>query len=223
MYKSYITYFFLQWIGDIKARIRSYIYNDDSISNYFRKQGARIGKNCRFEIRWLASEPYLVNIGDHVFISKGVGFHTHDGGVWVLRGKDPTIHVFGPITIEDNCIIGTKVEILPNVHIGRNSIIGAGSIVITDIPPNSIAMGVPARVIGSTIKYEEKCIAIWKEQKPPDLLPNKGHPFWAFDKENLRKVKRHLLKLFQQKVQSEEKIVEETERDAEHLSDNQRF
>jgi acetyltransferase-like isoleucine patch superfamily enzyme len=211
MSKLLIADFLLQWFRDTKDRIHSYFYNDETISNRFRKQGARIGKNCRIQIRWLASEPYLVNIGDHVCITSGVGLHTHDGGVWILREKDPMIHVFGPITIEDNCIIGIRAQILPNVCIGRNSIVGAGSVVITDVPPNSIVMGIPARVIGSTVKYEEKCLAAWKKQKPPDLLPNKGHPFWAFDKENLRKVKKHLLKLSQEKAKSKEKTGEKTE------------
>jgi acetyltransferase-like isoleucine patch superfamily enzyme len=197
---SYIANWFLQWSRDVKGKMHSYAYNDETISDLFRKRGARIGKNCRFQIRWLASEPYLVDIGDHVFISTGVMLHTHDGGTWVLREKDPVLHVFGPIIIEDNCIIGVEAQILPNVRIGRNSIVGAGSVVITDIPPNSIAMGVPARVIGSTIKFEEKSFAAWKEQRPPDLNTSAGDSSWTRDKENQRKLKKHLLELFWGKI-----------------------
>ena len=53
----------------------------------------------------------------------------------------------GPIIIERNCWIGEKCSILPGVTIGRNSIIGANSVVTHDIPPYSIAAGVPAKVI----------------------------------------------------------------------------
>lgn len=53
----------------------------------------------------------------------------------------------GPIIIEDNVWIGEMVCILGNVHIGRSSIIGAGSIVTHDIPAYSIAVGNPAKVI----------------------------------------------------------------------------
>lgn len=52
-----------------------------------------------------------------------------------------------PITIEDGCWICSGVTICGGVTIGKNSIVAAGSVVTRDIPPNSIAAGVPARVI----------------------------------------------------------------------------
>lgn len=54
------------------------------------------------------------------------------------------------ITIEDNCWLGTGVKVLDGVTIGRCSVIGAGSVVTKDIPPNSVAVGVPAKVIKTT-------------------------------------------------------------------------
>jgi acetyltransferase-like isoleucine patch superfamily enzyme len=51
------------------------------------------------------------------------------------------------IEIQDNCWIGTGVRILDGVSIGSGSVIGAGSVVTKDIPSNSIAVGVPAKVI----------------------------------------------------------------------------
>jgi len=52
-----------------------------------------------------------------------------------------------PITIEDDCWIGRRVIILPGVTIGHGSIIGAGAVVSKDIPPYSIAVGNPAKVV----------------------------------------------------------------------------
>jgi acetyltransferase-like isoleucine patch superfamily enzyme len=52
-----------------------------------------------------------------------------------------------PIVIEDNVWIGARVIVLGGVTIGEGSCIGAGSVVIDDIPPRSLAVGVPARVI----------------------------------------------------------------------------
>jgi acetyltransferase-like isoleucine patch superfamily enzyme len=52
-----------------------------------------------------------------------------------------------PIVIEDNVWLGARVTVLGGVTIGEGSCIGAGSVVIDDIPPRSLAVGVPARVI----------------------------------------------------------------------------
>ena len=49
--------------------------------------------------------------------------------------------------IGNNVWIGSGANILPGVSIGDNSIIGAGSVVIKDIPANSVAVGIPAKVI----------------------------------------------------------------------------
>jgi acetyltransferase-like isoleucine patch superfamily enzyme len=139
-------------------------YNSWTVADYYRKLGAHIGDNCRIDVRaeWL--DAHLISLGNHVFIAQGVNLHTHDGGVWILRNEIPNIRVTGKIVIEDNCVIGAYSHVFYNVRIGENSIIGAGSVVISDIPPNSIAMGIPARVVGSTLKYKDKHIAMWKEQ-----------------------------------------------------------
>ena len=52
-----------------------------------------------------------------------------------------------PVTIEDNCWIGAGTTICPGVHIGENSVIGAGSVVVHDIPANSVAARNPCKVI----------------------------------------------------------------------------
>jgi acetyltransferase-like isoleucine patch superfamily enzyme len=69
--------------------------------------------------------------------------------------SDPTRHVdeqgvsHEGIYIEDDCWIGGGVIILDGVRIGCGSVIGAGSVVTRSIPPNSVAIGVPARVVRS--------------------------------------------------------------------------
>lgn len=54
-----------------------------------------------------------------------------------------------PVTIGNNVWLGARVVVLPGVSIGENSVIGIGSIVTSDIPANSVAVGVPAKVIRS--------------------------------------------------------------------------
>ncbi len=99
--------------------------------DYARSLGVTVGDDCRFiSIRsgmgTFGSEPYLINIGDHVTIAGNVQFVNHDGGVWVFRDKEPDIDVFGPIVIGDNVFIGYGAIIMPSVTIGSNCVIGAG-------------------------------------------------------------------------------------------------
>lgn len=51
------------------------------------------------------------------------------------------------IIIEDNCWLGAGVKVLAGVTIHTGSVIGAGSVVTKDVPPNSVVVGVPGRVI----------------------------------------------------------------------------
>jgi len=184
--------------GRIMKKIELSQYNRFTITEYFRKQGAQIGERCSIIPRWLGDEPYLIKIGNDVTIADGVSFITHDGGVWIFRKEIPNIQVFGPIIIEDNCVIGQNAILFPNIRIGKNSIVGAGSVVISDIPPNSIALGIPARVFSSTDKYKEKCIARWNEQFPKDCIIEEGANWWSSRhlKDNREKLKKHLMKLF---------------------------
>lgn len=105
-------------------------------------------------------------IGDHTFINKDFLIV---GGGRVIIGKNCLIgprcsiatpnHALdaatrldgwehtAPVVIGDNVWFGTNVTICPGVTVGDNSIIGAGSVVVKDIPANSIAVGNPCRVI----------------------------------------------------------------------------
>ena len=126
-----------------------------------RNRGLKIGADCRiFGFSSFGSEPYLVSIGNHVTVSAGVAFLTHDGGTWVFRSRPEFANVirFGTIRVNDNCFIGTRAIILPNVVIGPNSVIGAGAVVTHDVPPNSVVAGVPARVVTSLEEYAERCL-----------------------------------------------------------------
>ncbi len=179
-------------------------YNEYTIENLFRKQGAQIGKRNRIFIRKLDA-PYLVKIGNHCTVASGVCLLTHDGGVWIFRDKFPDLQVFGPIEIEDNCFIGQNAIILPGVKIGKNSVIGAGAVVTKSIPPNSVAAGSPARVISTVEDYFEKAVKKWEVQRPPgyldDLEKNKIYePEMIFkkvsDPRNQRLLREHLTRLF---------------------------
>ena len=127
---------------------------------YRKSLGVKIGKNVRFTgIPQWGSEPYLITIGDHVTITQDVVFHTHDGGVGLFRKEYPGINIFGRITIGNHVFIGSHTIILPGVSIGDHVVIGAGSVVSRDIPSNSVAVGVPAKVLKSIGEYKTSVLA----------------------------------------------------------------
>lgn len=127
---------------------------------YAQLLGVKVGNGCEIyrDVTW-GSEPYLIEIGDNVRITSGCRFITHDGGLWVLRNMNKELKkadLFGKIKIGNNVHIGLNVIIMPGVTIGNNCIIGCGAIVTKDIPDNSIAVGVPAKVIESIDEYYNK-------------------------------------------------------------------
>lgn len=93
-----------------------------------------------------------ITIEDNVMLGSGVHIYVHNH-----RYDDPNIPIIAQghyssqsITLKKGCWIGANAILLPGVTIGENSVIGAGSVVTSDIPPFSIAVGSPARVIKKT-------------------------------------------------------------------------
>jgi acetyltransferase-like isoleucine patch superfamily enzyme len=114
---------------------------------YWRKQGMKIGVKCFINNVNFSTEPYLIEIGDHVAIAAGTDFITHDGAIWCFRNEIENADVFGKIKIGNNVFIGNNCTILPNTVIGDNCIVGAGSIVRGQFPENSVIVGNPAKVL----------------------------------------------------------------------------
>jgi maltose O-acetyltransferase len=128
-----------------------------------------VGERVRMEARTLPIEMVawrdaLLRIGAGTFINYAVSLSAHASveiGEHCMIGNyavimDSDYHDLldrtkpgrpEPIVIEDDVWIGIRATILKGVHIGRRSVIGAGAVVTTDIPPDSLALGVPARVV----------------------------------------------------------------------------
>ena len=106
--------------------------------------------------------PELIYIGDNVRLATNVSFITHDVSHNMLNNLPQNAGVYkfaekkGKITIGNNVFIGANAMLLYDVTIGNNVIIGAGSIVTKDIPDNSVAVGVPCKVVGSFADYVKK-------------------------------------------------------------------
>lgn len=89
------------------------------------------------------------------------------GGVWVIRQlkKDPSIDLFGKITIGDNVHIGINTIVMPGVSIGSNCIIGCGAVVTKNIPDGEVWAGVPARKINTVEEYYSKHLNEYEHTK----------------------------------------------------------
>ncbi|MFT8710094.1 MAG: 2,3,4,5-tetrahydropyridine-2,6-dicarboxylate N-acetyltransferase, partial [Sporolactobacillus sp.] len=75
-----------------------------------------------------------------------VGKNCHIGAGTVLAGvvEPPSAK---PVIVEDNVLIGANAVVLEGVHIGEGAVVGAGAIVTKDVPPYTVAVGAPARVV----------------------------------------------------------------------------
>jgi maltose O-acetyltransferase len=96
----------------------------------------------------MALDVAKIVIGDDVQIGPNVQLlrPTHPADAQLRRAKWEAAK---PITIEDNAWLGGGAIVLAGVVVGENAIVGAGAVVTKDVPPNTIAMGNPARVVRS--------------------------------------------------------------------------
>ena len=98
-----------------------------------------------------------MSFGENVDINKNFQLLTHDYGSFVFRNKyNEFLNSSGAVSIGSNIYFGTDVTILKGVSIGDNCIIAACSVVNKSIPANSVAAGVPCKVICSIDEYFKK-------------------------------------------------------------------
>ncbi len=139
-----------------------------------------IGDNCTIMSRTIPLYARLIKIGNNVHLASGVKLITHDITHSMLnkssyvREKVDSDYKFrekvGCIEIGDDVFVGAGTTILQNVHIGSKVIIGAGSLINRDVPDNSVAVGVPAKVIGTLDEYLERRMK--EDTYPADIAPH---------------------------------------------------
>jgi acetyltransferase-like isoleucine patch superfamily enzyme len=112
------------------------------------QKNAKIGKNCKISSHTFVCEG--VTIEDDVFVGHGVAFindiypRATVAGGGLQTEADWKVE---PTLVKRGASIGSGATILAKVTIGENSIVGAGSVVTRDVPPNTIVAGNPARVL----------------------------------------------------------------------------
>lgn len=116
---------------------------------YARRLGVKIGSGCRILTNRFGSEPFLIEIGDRVTLSRDVWFFNHDGSTWLVRDDKGRRQRFGQIKIGSEVFIGAGTIILPGVEIGDRVVIGAGSVIVASVPSGMVVAGNPARIVGT--------------------------------------------------------------------------
>lgn len=112
-----------------------------------------IGKNVEINDSCHIAALHSITIGHNVLIASQVYITDHDHGKItkeeLIKHPNERALVYAAVTIEDDVWIGEKVTILKGVTIGKGSVIGTGAVVTKDVPPYSVAAGIPARVLKS--------------------------------------------------------------------------
>lgn len=120
----------------------------DGVSIWF-PEGVRIGRNVTINEYVFLDGFGGLEIGDDCRIAHGCSFISEDHVF-----DDPNTPIWrqgkraAPIVLEPDVWMGCGVRVMRGVRIGRGSVVGAGAVVTGDLPPFSIAVGVPARVVG---------------------------------------------------------------------------
>jgi maltose O-acetyltransferase len=112
--------------------------------NGIRRAGVRIGERTRINRDCTLDLRGGLVIGDDVSISAEAAILT-SGGMANSRSESEA----KPVVIEDNVWVGMRALVMPGVTLGRGCVVGAGAVVVRDVPPLAIVFGSPARTVGT--------------------------------------------------------------------------
>lgn len=137
------------WEGHV--RIGADTSMNDNVKIY---ENVRIGSNCLF--------------ASNIFISSGTHVFRHRPEL-PIKVQDTLTTIDAPIAIDDDCWIGFGVVVMPGVSVGKGAILGANSVITTDVAPYSVVGGIPAKKIGARLEFQ-----------PPTMLDAKESSHWPY-------------------------------------------
>lgn len=136
----------------------------NAVRRKFAKLGADLGLPFATLVHPDAKRSRFVEIGEGTVVCAGnilttqvqVGRHVnvnldctigHDVVIEDFCNLSPGVHISGFVHLAEDVDIGTGAVILPGKRVGRNTTIGAGAVVNTDLPENGVAVGIPAKIV----------------------------------------------------------------------------
>ena len=139
----------IQWLRNLKYQLIFKKLGDMTMITgpitVYSPENITIGSHSSINVGCLLNARDELVIGNNVHLSPYVIINT--GGLDYHKKESERTHIKSRVAIRDGVWIGSGAIINPGVIIGENSVVGAGSVVTKDIPPNVVAVGVPARVL----------------------------------------------------------------------------
>jgi maltose O-acetyltransferase len=133
--------------AQIRLRQLRYAVRGTPTAQVLRDYGATVGRHVFLGNGTYVDEGFawLVTIEDDVTLAPSVHVLAHDAGLWEATGYTRVAEV----RIEEKAYIGAGAIIMPGVTVGREAVVGAGSVVTRDVAPRTVVAGVPARFVRS--------------------------------------------------------------------------
>lgn len=131
----------------------------------YRQMGVNIGKDCVVEMYAYLDDqfPELIYFEDHSGPSRNVIIMCHDDVVAktgpndsIRRGFNKRYGYVAPVRLKSNSGIGMGSILLPGVTVHEGAVVGAGAVVTKDVPPYSLAVGVPAKVVKTYLPFDQE-------------------------------------------------------------------
>ena len=145
----------ISFFSIIKRKIYRNLSNSKWLSNklrvfFLKKTGAKVGKDVYLATCWQLfckyGEEELLTVGNRASIGASIALSSNPNNSHVTK-YFKNIDKVGEVKIGDDAWLAMHSMILPGVTIGKYSIVGAGSLVIEDVPPYTIVVGSPAKII----------------------------------------------------------------------------
>jgi maltose O-acetyltransferase len=152
----------------LRERLSGRLRGERTIAQ-MRRRGLRAEPPIRVGLRTFidANYAWAIEIGAHTIIANDVRIIAHDAAIKRITGYTEVRQV----RIGQRCYLGAGTLVLPGTTIGDEAIIGAGAVVRGEVPPGTVAVGAPARVIASAAELRERHLAEMESHPRFDRWP----------------------------------------------------